>query len=265
MRNNPNPACDLDAIRREVRRLANPEQAEFLQRFFKTGPGEYAEGDRFLGIRVPQLRQLARSCRGLFIDHIAELLQSPWHEERLLALFALSERCKRGAADDRLRIREIYLSNTARINNWDLVDVSAEHIIGAQMDPANTAALETLARSEHLWERRIAMLATFYWIRRGVFGPALKIATLLRHDSHDLIHKAVGWMLREIGKRDREVEELFLRKHYRTMPRTTLRYAIERFPEDLRLQYLHGTLTNNPARAIPPKAGKRPKAAPGAD
>lgn len=258
---NPNPTRDIAAVRREVHRLANPEQACFLQRFFKTGPGEYAEGDRFLGIRVPELRRLARSCRGLSVDEMAELLQSQWHEERLLALFALSERCKRGEPDDRQRIREIYLSNTARINNWDLVDVSAEHIIGAQMDPENTTELEALARSASLWERRIAMLATFYWIRRSVFGPALKVAALLRHDSHDLIHKAVGWMLREIGKRDLAAEEVFLRKHYRTMPRTMLRYAIERFPEDLRLQYLHGTLGDPPGRiaAASPKRSRPPR------
>jgi len=231
---------DLDTLRSELRSMADPEVAAFLQRFFKTGPGEYGEGDRFLGVRVPQVRRLARKARFLPLDDILELLQSPWHEERLLALILLVDCYQRAALLERDTIFRFYLQNTRFINNWDLVDASAEHIVGAHTDPTDTSLLEGLARSDVLWERRIAMMATFYWIKQRDFGPALSIAELLLDDEHDLIHKAVGWMLREVGKRDIETEEKFLRKHYRSMPRTMLRYAIERFPPESRRAYLCG-------------------------
>jgi len=233
----------LSQVERELRTLANPSDAAFLQRFFKTGAGRYGEGDRFLGIRVPQLRSLARRRRELPHEQVLNLLRSPWHEQRLLALLLLVEHYRRGTNAERESIYQAYLANTEHINNWDLVDSSAEHIVGAHTEPRKLGILVDLARSESVWERRIAMLATFHWIRRGQFAPALRIAKLLLTDSHDLIHKAVGWMLREVGKRDRGVEEAFLREQYRKMPRTMLRYAIERFPEARRQQYLLGRLS----------------------
>jgi 3-methyladenine DNA glycosylase AlkD len=237
--NNPSP--NLAGIRRELRRFADPKDAAFLQRYFKTGPGEYGEGDRFLGIRVPQVRRAARSGRALPLGAAVKLLHSPWHEERLLALLILVERYRRGGGVERDAIHRAYLANTSRINNWDLVDLSAGHIVGAHLDPAEGGKLDELAASASLWERRIAMMATSDYIARGVFGPTLRLAAMLLRDPEDLIHKAVGWMLREVGKRDRATEEAFLGKHYRAMPRTMLRYAIERFPEARRRRYLKGT------------------------
>lgn len=234
---------ELADVRRELQALADPEVGAFLQGFFRTGPGEYGEGDRFLGVRVPRLRSLARSHRGLAVEDALELLRSPWHEERLLALIILVDRHRRGGEAQRETIFRAYLDNTRHVDNWDLVDASAPGIVGGHLDPdeaGTVATLETLARSDDLWERRIAILATFPWIKADVFGPTLRIAEVLVQDPHDLIHKAVGWMLREVGKRDQGVEEAFLREHYRGMPRTMLRYAIERFPETLRVAYLRG-------------------------
>ena len=228
----------LADVERALHALANKRTAEILQRFFKTGPGEYGEGDRFLGIRVPQLRTLVRRFRFLAHEHVLNLLHSPWHEQRLLALLLLVEQYRHGTDGERDTIYRAYLANTEYINNWDLVDSSAEHIVGPHPYPRKLAVLDELARSKSLWERRIAMLATFHWIKQGEFRPALRMAKLLLKDPHDLIHKAVGWMLREIGKRDVTVEEKFLREHYRNMPRTMLRYAIERLPERRRRQYL---------------------------
>lgn len=232
----------LKEAKRALRALANARDAALLQRFFKTGPGEYGEGDRFLGIRVPQLRKLARRVRELPHEQVLILLHSPWHEERLLALLLLVDQYRRGTDAEREAIYRAYLDNTVYINNWDLVDTSAEHIVGAHLDPARLTLLAQLARSQSVWERRIAMLATFYWIKRYEYRPALRVAKLLMNDPHDLIHKAVGWMLREIGKRDLAVEEKYLLEHYREMPRTMLRYAIERMPEPSRRQYLRGEL-----------------------
>jgi 3-methyladenine DNA glycosylase AlkD len=230
----------LTAVKREIRALADPRDAEHLQRFFKTGKGQYGEGDRFLGIRVPQLRALARRFRSLPHEQVLSLLRSPWHEQRLLAVLLLVDQYRRGTDVERETIYRAYLDHTDYINNWDLVDSSAEHIVGPQLDPSDLRGLQALARSESLWERRIAMLATFHWIKAAEFRPTLCVATLLLDDSHDLIHKAVGWMLREIGKRNLAAEERFLREHCRNMPRTMLRYAIERFPEPRRRQYLRG-------------------------
>ena len=232
----------LKEVERSLHALANQRDAAFLQRFFKTGAGEYGEGDRFLGIRVPQLRALARRFRELPREQVLNLLQSPWHEQRLLALLLLVDQYRRGTDAERDEIHRAYLRNTAYINNWDLVDSSAEHIVGGHLDPRRQTLLEQLARSQSLWERRIAILATFHWIKQDEYRPALRVAKLLMNDPHDLIHKAVGWMLREIGKRDIAVEEKFLLEHYRNMPRTMLRYAIERLPEPRRRQYLRGEL-----------------------
>ncbi len=232
-----------DALRDELRRLANGDMARILQRFFKTAPGEYGQGDRFLGIKVPGTRGVAKAHRNLPLAQISHLLKSPWHEERLAALVILVHQFARGDEPHRQRIYELYLKSTAHINNWDLVDCSAEHIVGGHLRDKGRQPLFELARSAMLWERRIAIMATFHFIRLGEFAPTLELAELLRDDAEDLIHKAVGWMLREVGKRDRKAEESLLRRHCRHMPRTMLRYAIERFPEELRKRYLAGLVS----------------------
>jgi 3-methyladenine DNA glycosylase AlkD len=208
------------------------------QRFFKTGPGDYGAGDRFLGIRVPVLRALAREFAALPLPQVERLLQSHWHEERLLALLILVQHFRRAEAAAQLHIQRLYLRNIDRINNWDLVDSSAEHILGPALLRGTAPWLRRFTRSDCLWERRVAVLSTFYLIRRGRFSLTLRLARELRNDPDDLIHKAVGWMLREVAKRDRAVVERFLRQHAHRMPRTMLRYAIERFPDRLRRRYL---------------------------
>ena len=226
------------SARRDLKRSADPARAAAVARFFKTAPGQYGAGDRFLGITVPVLRKLACEYQSLSLRDVSSLLKSPWHEERLLALLILVRQYAEVNQAQREAIHRMYLRNTTRINNWDLVDLSAEHIVGPHLPRGRRRLLRRLAKSELLWERRIAMLATFHYIKQREFDDALTIARLLLEDSHDLIHKAVGWMLREIGKRDRAVEEQFLRRHGRRMSRTTLRYAIERFPESVRRHYL---------------------------
>jgi 3-methyladenine DNA glycosylase AlkD len=240
MSNRKNAVPTPAAIRRKLRDFADSNDAAFLRRYFKTGRGEYGEGDRFLGVRVPQVRRLSKACRELPHGEVVELLHSPWHEERLLALLIFVEQYRRGTAARRTAIHRAYLANTSRINNWDLVDLSAGHLVGAHIAPERIGRLEKLAVSASLWERRIAMMATSHYIRQGLFDPTLRIAALLLDDPEDLIHKAVGWMLREIGNRDRAAEETFLAGRYAAMPRTMLRYAIERFPEPLRRRYLRG-------------------------
>ncbi|MBM4143749.1 MAG: DNA alkylation repair protein [Lentisphaerae bacterium] len=234
------PVKTADDVRRRLRRLANRADARILQRFFKTGPGEYGAGDVFLGIRVPALRKLAAECDGLSLRQAAALLKSPHHEARLLALLVMIRLYRRAGESGRGRLYALYLRNTRRVNNWDLVDLSAPHIVGAYLDGRDPAPLRRLAKSRSLWERRIAMLATHHFIRRGEFRPTLDIARMLLHDEEDLIHKAAGWMLREVGKRDSAAEERFLKAHCRAMPRTMLRYAIERFPRAERLRYRKG-------------------------
>jgi 3-methyladenine DNA glycosylase AlkD len=238
----PSPALTLAAIEAELHALADPVRATHSLRFFKTGPGQYGEGDRFLGLTVPMMRSVVRKYRELDDAAALELLASSWHEQRLVALLLLVEGYSRGDESRRGRIHRAYLANTRQINNWDLVDASAEYIVGSHLDARDIGLLERLARSEVLWERRIAIVSTFYFIKRNEFRPTLKIAGLLLRDSHDLIHKAVGWMLREVGKRDRKALDGFLRKNYPRMPRTMLRYAIERHPERVRKQYLAGTI-----------------------
>jgi 3-methyladenine DNA glycosylase AlkD len=232
----------LRAIRAAIRAEANADDAVHLQRFFKTGPGEYAEGDRFLGVRVPATRRVARAHRSLSLDDTLLLLRSKWHEERLLALLLLVDAHSRAADAGRVAICDAYLAHTRYIDNWDLVDSSAAPIVGPHVPPDAIEPLERLARSPNLWERRIAIIATFHWIRAGEFAPTLRIAEQLLADPQGLIHKAVGWMLREVGNRSRPAEEAFLRTHCRAMPRTMLRYAIEKFPEPLRKRYLAGIL-----------------------
>jgi 3-methyladenine DNA glycosylase AlkD len=225
-----------------LQELGDPEKARGLQRFFKTGTGEYGEGDQFVGLRVPETRKLARQYQTLSLLENLLLLQSPIHEARLLALLILIKSYQQGDAVLREQIYTRYLQNTRSINNWDLVDVSAEHIVGTHLRCRDRSPLHRLAASSLLWERRIAILSTFHFIKSGEFEETLSIAVLLLHDKEDLIHKAVGWMLREVGKRDRRVEEEFLKRHYQNMPRTMLRYAIEKFEEGLRLRFLRGKI-----------------------
>ncbi|HEX6372551.1 MAG TPA: DNA alkylation repair protein [Longimicrobium sp.] len=220
--------------------MGDPEHARFVAGYFRTGPGEYGHGDRFLGIRIPALRALVREHRGASLDAVAGLLRSPWHEARLFALLLLVDAYGRGGAETRDAIYRLYMANLERVDNWDLVDSSAPYIVGAHLEAGDRSVLDGLARSEVLWERRIAILATQHFIRRGDFAATLRIAEMLVDDRHDLIHKAVGWMLREVGNRDRAAEEAFLVRHHRTMPRTMLRYAIEKFPPELRRRYLRG-------------------------
>ncbi len=229
-------------IRRHLQNLANPEKAKILQGFFKTGPGEYGDGDRFLGIVVPVIRKLVKQYQDTPIGEVKKLLSSAIHEERLLALLMLVQRYEKG--DDGLKkiVYDLYLESTEYINNWDLVDLSAEKIVGPYLRDRARRPLYRLAKSKSLWERRIAVISTFHYIKNRDYGDTLAISGLLLDDEEDLIHKAVGWMLREVGKRDRGVEERFLRAHYRSMPRTMLRYAIERFPESKRKKYLNGKI-----------------------
>lgn len=230
------------AISQQVRALASPETAANLQRFFKTGAGQYGEGDVFLGIKVPPLRALAKQHRNADLRTISALLESLFHEERLFALLLLMQFYQRGSDEQQQAAFDLYLGNTQRINNWDLVDISAPHIVGRHLENKPRKILHKLARSPMLWERRIAIIATAWFIRLNDFDDTLRIAKTLLQDEHDLMHKAVGWMLREVGKRDLAVEEDFLKPHYQKMPRTMLRYAIERFPEPKRKSYLLGRI-----------------------
>jgi 3-methyladenine DNA glycosylase AlkD len=228
------------AIRTRLRRHAIPGNVAILQRFFKTGKGEYGEGDVFLGVKMPAVRTVCRGCRGAPMQVVLELLRSKVHEERLLALLMLVDRFQAGDDAVRKQVYERYLAHTAFINNWDLVDASAPQIVGEWLHARSRAPLSRLARSASLWERRIAIVATHNFIRRGDLDDTFRIANLLLGDAHDLIHKAVGWMLREAGKRDGAALRRFLASRYTTMPRTALRYAIERFPEAERKRYLTG-------------------------
>lgn len=228
------------AIQQELRRLGDADIAAHSRRFFKTGPGEYGEGDRFLGIRVPLLRRYAKRSKTLPITEVKTLLHSPFHEERLLALLLLVEQYRIGEESNRREIYDLYVTDTDYINNWDLVDSSAPYIVGPHLYHRSKQPLLRLSRSKELWERRISIMSCFFFIRQLEFSTALKISTILLHDREDLIQKAVGWMLREIAKRDIAIAKTFLTEHCREMPRTMLRYAIEKFPEDKRQRYLKG-------------------------
>ena len=230
------------AIRARLHAHADPSSVPILQRFFKTARGEYGEGDRFIGVRVPAMRRVCRECRGASLTQVGRLLRSRVHEERLLALLLVVDAFSRADDRDRRTLYDFYLSNTHFINNWDLVDASAEHIVGGWLRGRSRAPLARLARSASLWERRIAIVATCHFIKRGELEETFRIADLLVGDRHDLIHKAVGWMLREAGKRDTRALRGFLKDRYRSMPRTMLRYAIERLPEPERRRYLEGRI-----------------------
>lgn len=225
-------------IIKELNKLGSSTRASHSQRFFKTGPGEYGEGDVFLGLSVPEQRTIAKSYLSLTMVDIQKLLNNKIHEYRLVGLLILVAQYQQGNVDEKRRVYNFYLKNTRNINNWDLVDLSAPNIVGHYLLTQPRKKLYTLAKSELLWERRIGILATFAFIRINDFKDALALATILRDDEHDLMHKAVGWMLREVGKRNQAVEEVFLKKHYKKMPRTMLRYAIERFSDSKRKFYM---------------------------
>ncbi len=237
------PSADsgaLTAIREKLHSLADGARADGSMQFFKTGPGEYGEGDRFLGVTVPQTRSLVRMGDALNEAGLRALLRSEWHEERLLALFIMVRRFETAGRDDaaRKRVVDLYLANTKWVNNWDLVDASAPYILGPWLLERERGILTKLASSRSLWEQRIAVLATFAFIRAGEFADTLRLCKTLLSHRHDLMHKACGWMLREVGKRDGEVLRAFLDEHTPRMPRTMLRYAIEKLPEPERRRYL---------------------------
>ncbi len=237
-----NSLTQLDIVHKRLMRTRDPIRAKHSQRFFKTGKGQYAEGDLFLGIPVPVLRKISREFQHLSHKEIIALLHSSWHEERLLALYVLVFQFQKGSFSNREIIAKLYLHETRYINNWDLVDTSADKILGEFYLDKSIDPLLHLARSKNLWERRMAIIATFAFIRKGSYEATITIAEILLTDSHDLIHKATGWMLREVGKRALAVEETYLMKYFREMPRTMLRYAIEKFPEAKRQKYLLHTI-----------------------
>lgn len=227
------------AVRTALRKHAKPAKAALLQRFFKTGKGQYGYGDVFIGVMVPEQRAIVkRFYKTIPLSEVSELVKSNIHEERLTGLITLVEKYKRATPSEQKAIYTFYLKHLRWVNNWDLVDVTCRDVIGAYLFDKPRTLLYTLAVSKNLWERRIAIIATFYFIGKKDFADSLAIAKILLHDEHDLIHKAVGWMLREIGKRSRETEEAFLKKYAAKMPRTMLRYAIEKFPPAVRSHYL---------------------------
>lgn len=232
----------LMAIKEELKQFADPEKAVILRRFFKAFPGGYGEGDRFMGVKVPFQRKIARKYyKKISLKETEKLLQDAFHECRLTALFILCLQFEKGCAeDDKEEIVNVYLRNLSCVNNWDLVDASAEKILGPYLINKKKDLLYELAKFENLWRQRIAIMTTFCFIKRGRFGETLELAEQFLGHDHDLIHKAVGWMLREIGKRDFQAEYDFLSQHYRKMPRTMLRYAIEKFDPPLRAKFLKG-------------------------
>ena len=229
--------------REEIRALANKEIAQHSLRFFKTDKGEYGHGDLFLGVRAPKIRSIAKRHIDISITDMQTLIRSKYHEERFLGLIILVNKyAKTKDKKNRNQLYKIYVSSFKYINNWNLVDVTCPHVTGKHLIDKDRTLLYKWAKSEDLWTKRIAMVSTFSFIRKNDLEDTFKIAEILLQDKHDLIHKAVGWMLREAGKRDIKKEEIFLKKHYKTMPRTMLRYAIERFPEAKRQKYLKGRI-----------------------
>ena len=225
----------LSKLKSELEQLGNPSKAKIQSSFFKTSKGQYSEGDIFLGVTVPETRKIANKYLNLQLTEIQQLLSSKIHDHRLIALLILVENYKKTKDKN---IPQFYLQNLKQVNNWDLVDLSADKILGQYLLDKDKSILYKLAQSNNLWERRVAIISTFQFIKNNQFEDTLKISEILLNDKHDLIHKAVGWMLRELGKRNQELEEQFLKKHYQKMPRTMLRYAIEKFDEEKRKQYL---------------------------
>jgi 3-methyladenine DNA glycosylase AlkD len=232
----------LSALRKQINAIASPEIAQTMQWFFKTGKGEYGECDVFVGLKVPTQRILAREFRDLTLNDLKSLLNSRVHEERLISLFILVHLYEKGDEKEKKQLFTFYLKNLKGVNNWDLVDLSAPKIVGNYLMNKDKSLLNKFAKSDNLWKRRIAIISTQEFIRNNKFDTTLKIARILLNDEHDLIHKAVGWMLREIGKRDLIKEEKFLKVYYKKMPRTMLRYAIEKFPEAKRQKYLQSKI-----------------------
>lgn len=234
----------VEKIKQELNKHINDEKAAYLPKFFQAFEGGYGEGDRFLGVVVPDQRKVAREYyKVVSIKDIEELLNEPYHEYRLTALFMMVYKFEK--AKDKKEKEEIvntYLNNIVAVNNWDLVDSSAPQILGPFLWDKNRGILYEMAQTQDLWKQRIAIMSTFYFIKQGEFNDTLKIAKMLLNHEHDLIHKAVGWMLREIGKRDFDVEYNFLKANYKVMPRTMLRYAIEKFEPDLRQKFLKGLI-----------------------
>lgn len=232
----------VNQIKLALKDKANPVKAAFFPRFFKTGPGEYGEGDQFYGVIVPEQRKVAKAFfKEISFDDLSLLMKDPIHEARLTSLYALVYKYQKVKSEDRKKeIVDFYLKHLDWVNNWDLVDSSCHHILGEYYLKKDKSLFHQLAESGHLWRERVAMISCYYWIKRGQFEDALILAEKFLYHPHDLMHKAVGWMLREIGKIDYEVEFEFLKKHYQNMPRTTLRYAIEKFDEDIRQDFLKG-------------------------
>lgn len=227
-------------IKEMLKQNSSKEKAEILQRFFKTGKGEYGEGDIFIGVTVPAIRKIANVNYDIDYKDLDKLLKSKIHEERLTALLILVKKYQKANNEQKDEIFHYYISNLKYVDNWDLVDLTCEKIIGNYLLDKDKTLLFELAKSKNLWERRIAIISTFEFIRRNIFIYTFKIADILIYDKEDLIHKAVGWMLREIGKKDFDAEENYLKTRYKSMPRTMLRYAIEKFPEKRRQEYLKG-------------------------
>ncbi len=232
----------LTEIKKSLIKNADDEKAKILSRFFKTGPGQYGSGDKFLGIKVPVVRKIVKENSSTPFSEIGVLLNSEFHEERLTALLLLVHKYSKGDEAERKSIFKYYIKNTKRINNWDLVDLSAPNIVGDYLLDRDKSLLYELASSDDLWKKRISVISTLRFIRENRFDTTTDICRVLLNDRHDLIHKACGWMLREIGKRNLSVEENFLKAHYKQMPRTMLRYAIEKFPENKRKAYLLGKI-----------------------
>jgi len=232
----------INKLREKIKRVSNKKHAEAMLWFFKTGKGEYGEGDIFAGIKVPVQRKIAKEFLNLSFTELKELLKSKVHEERLIAMLILVEKYEKGVEKEKNKTFRFYINNRKGINNWDLVDLSAPKIIGHYLLNKDKKLLYDFAKSENLWDRRIAILATYSFIKSGSYDDALRISDLLLNDKQDLIHKAVGWMLREVGKKNLAVEEIFLQPRYNKMPRTMLRYAIEKFPETKRKKYLEGKI-----------------------
>ena len=227
-------------IKKDLEDLSDPAKAEFLPRFFKTLPGGYAEGDVFVGVSVPNARAVAHKYRDLPISQVNHLLHSGIHEHRLTALLILVDKFTKADPAGREKIVRFYLGNLKHINNWDLVDLSADKILGAYLFDKDRTVLYELSDSGNLWSQRVSIMSTFFFIRNGQFDDTFRLAERMLNHTHDLIHKAVGWMLRETGKREKKAEERFLKKHYKVMPRTMLRYAIEKFSPEERARYLKG-------------------------
>ena len=229
----------MTTLKQELQKLKNPEKAKVYLKFFKTKKGEYGEGDTFLGVSVPEQRKIAKKYFDLSLKELQELLSTNIHEYKMCSLFILINKYRKSDKTEKKKIFDFYLKNTININNWDLVDISAPHIIGDYLLNKNRKILYKLANSKNLWEKRISIISTFTFIKNNQFEDTLKISEILLNDNHDLIHKAVGWMLREVGKRDQKTEETFLEKYHKSMPRTMLRYSIEKFEKNKKKYYLN--------------------------